>query len=165
MHEANKKFIGGTLIGLAAFIGGFEGIVNTTYKDPIGVLTICAGHTGKHAKPGNKMSNEQCLALLDEEAGEFRDKIVRAVNKPMAPQHVIAFTSFAFNVGTSGAASSRAIRLFNQGNYKEACRALAYSPSGSPAWSYAGGKYFKGLHTRRIAEMNMCYEGNNELGY
>lgn len=165
MNIENKKFIGKSVLGLAGFIAGYEGIVNTTYIDPVGVPTICAGHTGEHATKGNKMTNEQCLALLDKEAGEFKDYMIQnAIRQPMAPEHVIAFTSFAFNVGKTGAAGSRAVREFNAGNFQEACRAIAYAPSGAAAWSYAGGRFFKGLHNRRIGEMNMCYKGNKALG-
>jgi GH24 family phage-related lysozyme (muramidase) len=70
-----------------------------------------------------------------------------------------ALTLFAHNVGNPAACASRAVGLMWEGNHHEGCRALAYSPSNRPVWSYVGKTYIQGLHNRRIKEYKICSKG------
>ena len=74
----------------------------------------------------------------------------------LTQQRLIALTTFAINVGKSGACGSQAVRQINLGNIGAGCRLMAYAPSGAPNWSFASGKYVQGLHNRRKAEMRLC---------
>ena len=85
-------------------------------------------------------------------------RVESCANREIPERMLVAFTSFDFNTG--GWCGSRSNREFNAGNLKEACRAMAYAPSGKPAWSYINGSTFvPGLFSRRIRESGVCYEG------
>ena len=143
-----------------SFVAGWEGVSYVVYKDIGGVDTVCHGQTGSEAIIGKVYSPQECSAMLEKELYSFADHVNNRV--PAAPLSVkAAFTSFSYNVGKSGFDSSRAMREAQRGNYKEACRALAFSPSGAPAWSFVGKKYVQGLHNRRIAEMKFCMKDLN----
>lgn len=154
--NANRWLLGAAGATLIAAATQWEGVRYYAYKDIVGVPTVCMGYTGPGIVFGYKYSAEECNRFLKQELYEHSKGILNCVTKPLKENEYNAYTLFAYNVGVSGACSSRAIRLFNEGRNAEACRALAYSPSGSPAWSYAGGKFVQGLHNRRIYEMRMC---------
>lgn len=140
------------------FVAGWEGLSLTVYKDIGGVPTWCYGQTGKNV-PTEPFTEAQCKALLAKSLEPYAETVLKAIpNAPMKVQE--AFTSFSYNVGQAGFLSSRALREARKGNWVEACRAMAYSPSGAPAWSFVTVdgklKYVQGLHNRRKAEMNYC---------
>lgn len=153
---ANKWLIGAASATLLSATAMWEGTRYYAYKDIVGVPTVCMGYTGSGIVFGRKYTHEECNAFLKKELVIHSTGVLNCVTRPLQEHQYNAFTLFAYNVGVSGACGSRAIRLFNEGRTEEACRALAYSPSGSPAWSYAGGKFVQGLHNRRIYEMRMC---------
>lgn len=41
----------------------------------------------------------------------------------------------------------------------ESCNALAHGPDGKPVWSYADGKFVRGLYNRHLAERALCLSG------
>ena len=138
-----------------SFVAGWEGVSYYVYRDIGGVPTVCYGQTGAILKEGKRYTPEECKAMLEKSLASYAEHVESKV--PKAPLSVkAAFTSFTYNVGKAGFDSSRAMREAVKGNYKEACRALAYSPSGAPAWSFVKGKYVQGLHNRRKAEMDFC---------
>lgn len=153
---ANKWLIGVTGASLVAAATLWEGTKYYAYRDIVGVPTVCMGYTGPDIVFGKKYTHEECAAYLRKELVTHSTGLLQCVTRPLQEHQYNAFTLFTYNVGVAGACSSRAIRLFNEGRTEEACKALAYSPSGSPAWSYAGGKFVQGLHNRRIYEMKMC---------
>lgn len=154
--SANKWLVGAASASLVAAATLWEGTRYYAYKDIVGIPTVCMGYTGSGIVFGRKYTHEECTAFLKKELYIHSTGLLKCVKRPLKENEYNAYTLFAYNVGVSGACSSRAIRLFNEGRNAEACRALAYSPSGSPAWSYAGGKFVQGLHNRRIYEMRMC---------
>lgn len=135
-----------------------EGVKYTPYVDIAGVLTVCYGHTGRDVIKGKKYTPEECLGFLKDDTERHMARVLSCSSTEPTPNQLIGFTSFDFNTG--GWCGSRSNREFNKGNFSEACRAMAYSPSGKPAWSYINGStYVDGLHKRRIREMNMCNKG------
>ena len=156
MHPANKWLIG---VASAALIGStalWEGERLVPYEDIGGVVTVCYGYTGNDIDRSKTYTRDECRKLLSTEVKEHGMGILKCVKAPMKEHHYNAFTLFAYNVGVSGACNSRAIRLFNEGKISEACDALAFSPSGKPAWSYVNGKFVQGLHNRRLYERSWC---------
>lgn len=156
MLQVNKWLIAGGLS--ASLLGGamlWEGVSYTPYSDIGGVTTVCYGYTGSDIEE-KKYSEEECQKLLSNELKEHAEGILSCVKQPLTRNQFEAFTLFAYNVGVSGACSSRAIRLFNLGKTVKACDALAYSPTGTPAWSYVDGKFIQGLHNRRLHERFLC---------
>jgi GH24 family phage-related lysozyme (muramidase) len=48
------------------------------------------------------------------------------------------------------------MKLWNQGNWSLGCERLYRTGSGKPNWSYAGGRFYRGLQNRRQDEYRLC---------
>lgn len=152
--KAAAAAITALLVTLPQDEGGVKDWGSKPYIDIAGVKTVCWGHTGKDIQD-RVYSYSECKDLLTKDIIVHMKRVESCVTREIPKQPLIAFTSFDFNTG--GFCSSRARREFNAGNLEEACRALAYSPSGKPAWSYINGTTFvDGLFKRRIRESNEC---------
>ena len=132
-----------------------EGVRYTPYKDIAGVTTVCYGHTGNDIVWGRKYTEQECLDFLKKDIERHMNRVLSCSKRDMNSNQLIGFTSFDFNTGSW--CSSRSNREWNKGNVYEACNALAFSPSGSPSWSYINGTTFvPGLFERRKRERNVC---------
>lgn len=129
-----------------------EGVRQWAYYDPVGILTVCYGTTGKDVVKGRQYTMPECRALLD------RDMLnaVETVEKchPGLPDPVLAaFGDAVYNMGPAVACNSTASRLLDAGEIQGACRQL-------PRWNKAsvGGVMvpLPGLTTRRNKEMALC---------
>ena len=147
------KTVGGVTAAamLTTMVPNFEGTVLRGYKDPIGIVTACAGHT-KTAILGKPYSKEECEILLIDDLVEHAEGVRRCVSAPLNPGQMAASISFAFNVGVRKFCESTMAKLLNAQRFVEACAQLS-------RWTTAGGKQLKGLVTRRAAERAVC-EGN-----
>lgn len=55
----------GLVLSLAAgLVVHFEGYIPHTYADPVGIPTICYGHTGPDVTTGKKVDRSECDRLL-----------------------------------------------------------------------------------------------------
>lgn len=134
----------------------YEGVIPHTYADPVGIPTICTGHTGPDVTPGLALSLADCAALL---TGDLRDAYLaaaRCVMVPVEPWEAGAITSFTFNVGGHALCTSTLVRLLNAGAEPAVwCAQLT-------RWTYAtvpvlGVKIqLPGLVKRRATERDMC---------
>ena len=153
---ANKWLIG---VASAALIGGatlWEGTKYEPYYDVAGIPTVCMGYTGPGVTFGKRYSHEECTKLLKQELVEHGNGVLQCITRPMKENEYNAFTLMAYNIGVSAFCGSTTARLFNSGNTQLACDRIAFASDGSPNWSYAGGKFYKGLHNRRLYERSMC---------
>ncbi len=138
-----------------------EGVRLASYKDPVGIITACIGHTGPELKLGQRFNATQCDEMLYQDILEANQVVESCVRVPLTSNQRAALISFAFNVGhgqrgvkdglcelKSGQPSS-IVRYFNQGKPKAACEALL-------GWVYAGGRVLPGLVTRRKHESELC---------
>jgi lysozyme len=146
---------------LLAYVPQFEGIILRGYKDPIGIVTACAGHT-KTAVLGRPYTTTECTALLESDLLTYADTVNRCINVPLNDGQRAALISFSFNVGPgkegvkdglcvlkNGRQPQIRIR-FNAGDYAGGCRAL------TEGWMSAGDKQLPGLVKRRKIERDMC---------
>ena len=138
---------------LLAYVPQFEGMILRGYKDPIGIVTACAGHTAT-AVLGRPYTREECTKLLDKDLAEHAAGTMACVKVPTTEGQRAAFVSFAFNVGTNAWCSSTAARLLNAGDAAGACAQLS-------RWTLSGGRELPGLVKRRATERAMC-EGKIE---
>lgn len=144
--------IGAAAAALAvSTVAFYEGKVNHTYVDPVGVLTSCYGHTGPGLRKGQAFSDEQCLAQLQADLVKHAAAL-ECVKRPLTDGQKAAFLSFAFNVGNSAFCGSTLVRKVNAGDMPGACAELS-------RWTYAGGKQLPGLVNRRAAERKLCEAG------
>ncbi|QQA43966.1 lysozyme [Pelagovum pacificum] len=137
-------------------VARWEGLRTEAYLDPVGVPTICYGHTSG-VRLGDRMSESQCQALLDTELRDYRASLhhyftPQTISGRLTPYRDAAYTSFAYNVGTAGAGGSTATRRLNAGDIAGGCEALTW-------WNKAGGRVMRGLVNRRAEERDLCLRG------
>lgn len=138
-----------------------EGNILEVYRDKLagGIPTFCAGRTDWKAKPGTKLTSDQCQEVNKTTLLEYGYTILGCVNWDyLTARRLIGLTMFAINVGKQAACSSQAVRQINAGNVLAGCDLIARTPSGAPNWSYANGVYVQGLQNRRQAERALCRE-------
>lgn len=144
--------IGAAAAALAvSTVAFYEGKVNRTYVDPVGVLTSCYGHTGTELRKGQTFTDEQCLAQLQTDLVKHAAAL-ECINWPLTDGQKVAFLSFAFNVGNGAFCGSTLARKANAGDMPGACAELS-------RWTYAGGKQLPGLIERRATERQLCEAG------
>lgn len=143
-----------------------EGLILTTYRDPVSIQTVCLGVTGKNAKPGVTYTTEECVAMSSRAMLDHALAIRPCLSEAaMAREKTYgAFIRFAYNAGSAGFCNSNASRKARAGDLAGACRALQLSDAGNPVWVWAtkpdGTKVrLPGLVLRRGAERKMCEEG------
>lgn len=146
---------------LVSMVGGFEGLRQTAYLDPVGIPTICFGET-RGVKLGQVKTRSECDALLIGSLVRHEKGMVKCLNNSqILPDKTYgAFLSFTYNVGVGAFCKSTLARLANQDRLIAACRQL-------PRWTKVtiGQRKveLRGLVKRRNAEMAMCLEGVAEL--
>jgi lysozyme len=125
-----------------------EGWVLRTYRDPIGVVTDCAGNT-KGAAMGQVRTDAECEQRLGAALVEHGLAIAPCLpaDLPIGPR--AAFISFAYNVGAAKFCASSLSRLARAGDVAGACAELS-------RWIYAGPKVLPGLVERRKRERALC---------
>ena len=129
----------------------YEGTVLQSYRDPIGIVTACVGHTGPELRMGQRYTRQQCEDML------YGDLLKHAqaldcIKQPMTDGQKAAFLSFAFNVGNKAFCDSTLARKANAGDMAGACAELS-------RWTRAGGRELPGLVKRRAAERELCERG------
>jgi lysozyme len=152
MSRVRKSAAAGAMA--VTLIGGFEGLRQNAYADPgthARPWTICWGHTAD-VKPGDRMTTEQCKALLVADADAFGDELEKCIHVPMPDSRFVALLSFSYNVGVRTACKSSVVRLINEGRTREGCDNLLH-------WNRAAGVVFPGLTKRRERERAFCLEG------
>ncbi len=135
----------------AVVVSHFEGLEKAAYKDPIGIPTICYGHTAT-AKLGQVKTEKECDGLLKEDLQVALDAVDKYVTVEMPAQRRAAFVSFVYNVGAGNFAGSTLLKKLNAGDSAGACAEL-------DKWIYAGGRVLSGLVKRRAEERALCEVG------
>ena len=131
---------------------GLEGYEPAPYKDVVGVWTVCYGHTGKDIIIGKRYTKAECDDLLDKDLAIVARQVDPLIKVPVPVETLGAIYSFVYNVGVGNFRSSTLLKLMNQGDIAGACDQLM-------RWTYAGGKQWKGLMTRREVEREVCLWG------
>lgn len=145
-----KTAAAGGLIALTmAMVTNFEGYEPKPYRDVVGVLTVCYGHTGPDIIPTKTYTKAECDALLEKDLAIVA-KAVNPLIKVNIPDYTrAALYSFTYNVGTGAFSRSTMLKKLNAGDITGACNELR-------RWTYAGGVKWKGLMTRREVEKAVC---------
>lgn len=133
---------------LLSYVPAFEGVILRGYKDPIGIVTACAGHT-KTAVLGRPYTPAECTALLDQDLADHAEGTMACIKVPVNTGEKAAYVSFAFNVGVGAFCRSTMARKLNAGDHAGACAELS-------KWTKAGGKTLPGLVKRRSTERAIC---------
>ena len=147
MSIVKRSLVAGSLAMTVSIVGYFEGRELAGYLDPVGIPTICYGHTAT-AKVGDTKSAEECERLLQQDLGIALGAVDKAL-PVLPPSTRAAFGSFTYNVGVGAFNGSTLLRKAKAGDLEGACEEL-------PRWVYAGGRKLKGLVIRREAERELC---------
>ncbi|EMG2866921.1 lysozyme [Klebsiella pneumoniae] len=156
-----KKLIGviaggGGAIAIASVMlgnaDGLEGRRYYAYQDVVGVWTVCDGHTGSDIRRGHRYSDKECDNLLKADLRKVANAIDPLIKVSIPDPTRAALYSFTYNVGSGAFASSTLLKKLNAGDVPGACKELQ-------RWTYAGGKQWKGLITRREIERQVCEWG------
>lgn len=128
------------------YIRQFESFEPEVYKDVAGKDTIGFGHL---IKPGEvfdtPITREEGERIFKRDVGVAERAVNDLVKVPLNQNQFDALTSFVYNVGRGNFATSTMLAKLNQGDYDGAA-------SEFPRWKYAGGKEYRGLLNRRLAE-------------
>jgi lysozyme len=138
-------------VTLSTYVPQFEGMILRGYRDPIGIVTACAGHTAT-AVLGKPYTREECERLLNDDLAMHAAGVLQCspiLGRPENVHERAAVVSFAFNVGTAAYCKSTMARKFNAGDMAGGCAEF-------PKWIYAGGKVLPGLVKRRATERAIC---------
>lgn len=151
MDKSGKAAAGASVaavIALAtAMIAPWEGKVNSPYRDPVGILTVCSGHTGADIE-NRRYTDAECLQMLEADVKEHA-KALECTGGGYKLREGAAFVSLAYNIGVSGFCKSTAAKRAQAGDYAGACEAMSRHVK-------AGGKVLHGLVDRRAFERAIC---------
>lgn len=138
---------------LIAAISQFEAVKTTTYRDIIGIPTVCAGLTDPDiAVIGKTYTRAQCDEIDRKHIEEYGSNVFACINVPVRQGEYDAYSSFAWNVGPRAFCNSTLVRKLNAGDHVGACNEVL-------RWTQAGGKVVQGLVNRRKKEHEMCMKG------
>lgn len=129
-------------------IKSFEGLHLQAYLDPIGIPTIGYGTTiidGKPVVMGTTITEAKATQCLHDDLQKFEAFVNELVNVPVSQCQFDALLSFTYNLGPTNLKKSTLLKKLNAGLYKEIQEQFL-------VWNKAGGKVFKGLTRRRLAE-------------
>jgi len=145
--------LGGGAIGIATVMlsgkDALEGREYVAYRDVVGVLTVCDGHTGSDILPGKRYTDKECDALTSTDLTRIARQVDPHIRVPVSETQRAAIYSFAYNVGATATINSTLLKKLNAKDYGGACAELK-------RWVYAGGKKWKGLMNRRDVEYEVC---------
>lgn len=142
--------VAGSISIAGVLIQDQEGVVYKPYLDPIGIPTVCAGVTGSDVKMGKTYTKHECDALLYKHMQPAIKAVDSSVKVTLNDYQKAALYSFTYNVGAGAFKSSTLLKKLNRNDVTGACDELR-------RWTYAGGKQWKGLITRREVERQLCY--------
>ncbi|ELL0384719.1 lysozyme [Salmonella enterica] len=152
--------VGGGAIAIASVLitgptgnDGLEGVRYKPYRDVVGIWTVCYGHTGNDIMIGKTYTESECKALMNKDLNTVARQINPYIKVPIPETTRGALYSFVYNVGAGNFKTSTLLHKINQGDIKGACEQLR-------RWTYAGGKQWKGLITRREIEREVCMWGD-----
>jgi GH24 family phage-related lysozyme (muramidase) len=152
------------VLAVESLIKPWESLKTTSYKDMVGVWTVCWGETrinGKPVTPGMTFTKKQCDDMLTASVMDYYlplvDKLEGFNQAPISVQ--ASMISLAYNIGVDRARTSTAGKRITAKRYREACEAAT-------AWNQANGKVTRGIVNRRemgdaqrLGEAELCVSG------
>ncbi|QHJ82297.1 MAG: hypothetical protein [Caudoviricetes sp.] len=143
---------GASAVAIAVvMLSGMYGLENTIYipyKDSVGVITVCTGHTGPDIIWGKRYTQAECDALLKKDMAWATKAVDSSVKVPIPNSMRAALYTFTINVGATGFRKSQVLARVNAGDRVGACNALMN-------WTRAGNNP-TALKSRREVEKEVC---------
>lgn len=153
---------GGVLVALLLamlLIRPWEGRRLQPYRDIVGVLTVCDGHTSNVAQRTH--TEAECDALFASDLGVAWRTVQQCYSGPMTEYQAAALVSLAYRTGPGGQGKKDGVcwlkdgrhptirRLANAGDWVGACAQFSQ-------WARAGDLRPRGLVRRAAAERKLC---------
>lgn len=137
-----------------AGISHYEGTVPVVYKDPVGIATVCTGHTKTVATAdiGKTVPMAVCQDLLRSDLKEHEAHVRKYVSVPITQGQYDALVSLDFNIGGENLRTSTLLRKLNAGDCWGAGAEF-------PRWNKAKGQVLPGLVARRAWERSRFEKG------
>jgi len=147
----NRTPIFGLGISGVALIGLLvaEGFRDHAYIPVAGDVPTIGFGTTENVKMGDKVTVTQALNRAMVDVQKFEGAIKSCVKVPLHQYEYDAYTSLAYNIGSSAFCRSTLVRLLNQEKYDEACKQIL-------RWDFFKGKPLRGLTVRREKEYQQC---------
>lgn len=126
------------------------------YKDPVGILTVCRGVTGKGVTPGRLYTDAECSAMERERLLIAEEAVKRHISRygTFNPWIKGGLIDFFYNAGEKPATvNSTLVRKFNRGDIDGGCRELVRWVNGRVNGQLVA---LPGLVTRREATQELC---------
>lgn len=149
--------IAGLSLTAAGLVGilNYEGFSDTAYIPvPGDVPTIGFGSTNG-VKLGDTITPEKAIERAYRDIRNTESAIHKCVHVPLSTSEYDAFTSLAYNIGTSAFCSSTLVKKLNAGDYDGACAEIK-------RWVYVKGQVVPGLVNRREKEYRKCMGLEND---
>ncbi|CAB3715355.1 lysozyme [Achromobacter marplatensis] len=125
------------------------------YIDPVGVLTVCDGHTGSDVDPKRIYTDAECDAWRVADLDIADRAVRRLITVPLNDWQRAALIDFTYNLGAGNLADSTMRRKFNAGDYAGACAELQRWVKGRQGGVLVT---LPGLVTRREANTWVCQQ-------
>ena len=133
------------LVGIALH----EGYRDTAYIPVPGDVPTIGFGTTEGVKPGDKTTPPQALARALTDIQKFEGAIKRCVTVPLHQYEYDAYTSLAYNIGSTAFCGSTLVKRLNAQDYPGACAEIL-------RWDHFKGKPLAGLTKRRKQENTQC---------
>lgn len=138
---------------LVTLISNFEAVKLTTYRDIIGIPTVCAGITDPDiAIMGKTYTKAECEAFDRGEIEGHGSDAMACINTRVTQKEFESYSSLNYNIGARNFCGSTLIKKLNSGDHVGACQEIL-------RWNKAGGKVVAGLDNRRRSEFRLCMDG------
>ncbi len=144
-----------TVLIAAPFVAVQEGVVLTSYADPVGIDTACVGETDEEVVGFKKLfSRDECIAVMGASLYAHAMQLEPCVKRDIPRHQAAAILSLSYNIGVNAFCKSTLARLLNSGApASQWCQEF-------DKWVFAKGIRLRGLVSRRAAEKSMCLTGS-----
>ncbi|WP_256943388.1 lysozyme [Achromobacter xylosoxidans] len=115
--------VGGPLVIAGVLVAHFEPgkVRGKLYIDPVGVLTVCDGHTDPDIDPKRLYTDAVCDAWRDSDLAIADRAVRRLITAPLNDWQRAAHIDFTYNLGAGNLGQSTMRRKFNAGDYAGGC--------------------------------------------
>jgi lysozyme len=126
-----------------------EGYKSDAYIPLAGDVPTIGFGTTSGVKLGDRITPEKALQVAMKDVQQFEGAIKSCVTVPLSQNEYDAFTSLAYNIGSSAFCKSTLVKKLNANDYIGACNEIL-------KWDKYKGKPLAGLTKRRQEEYTKC---------
>lgn len=151
MISKTRLAIGAVALSASGLVGilGYEGFTGEAVIPVPGDVPTLGWGTTEGVKMGDTITPDEAIERAYRDITKTESAIHKCVDVPLSQGEYDAFTSLAYNIGTSAFCSSTLVKKLNQRDYVGACEEIR-------RWVFVKGKKVQGLVNRREKEYAMC---------